>query len=64
MPDSIPSLPRITTNDIAKMAGVHPVTVRRWTSEGRIEYSRIGGRIRFTNDQAQAIVRTVAAKSA
>lgn len=46
----------LTLQDAAKFFGVSPWTVRRWMEMGDLSYTKIGGRIRFTQDELIAYV--------
>lgn len=41
----------IRVDSVAKMLGVHPVSVRRWVSQGKIPHIKIGSAIRFDRDK-------------
>jgi len=54
----------LTSIELAKFLDVHPVTVRRWVTEGRIPCRRIGRAVRFTADDVQKIIGQPAFASA
>jgi excisionase family DNA binding protein len=41
----------IRVDSVAEMLGVHPVSVRRWVSQGKIPHIKIGSAIRFDRDK-------------
>lgn len=50
----------VNLQDAAERAGVHPKTVRRWISEGRITGYRIGPRfIRVDLDELAAMLKPI-----
>jgi predicted transcriptional regulator len=51
-----------TSREIAESLGRHPVTIRKAVAEGRVECTRVIGRVFFTEEQARAIVQTIPAK--
>jgi len=40
----------------AKKLGISYGTLRAWVSKGRIPYTKIGNRLRFTDDQLLAVL--------
>lgn len=65
MSTSIQLLPTgrmFTSREIAESLGRHPVTIRKAVAEGRVECTRVIGRVFFTEEQARAIVQTIPAK--
>lgn len=34
----------LSTSDVAKIFGVHPNTIRRWSEEGKLKTERVGSR--------------------
>jgi len=44
-------------SEAAKLLGIRPSTLRRWVSEGRISYVKVGSRrVRFRPDQLTAVI--------
>ncbi len=41
---ALPPTPMLTTNDLARILGLHPNTVRRWSNQGLLKAYRIGSR--------------------
>ncbi len=37
----------LTVNQVADLTGSHPITVHRWTKQGKMPSLRIGGRVRI-----------------
>lgn len=46
----------ISVTDAAELLGKHPMTVRRWASEGRIESRRVGGQWRIMRAAVEAVL--------
>lgn len=46
----------ISVSDAAGLLGIHPMTVRRWAAEGRIEARRIGGQWRIVRAAVESIL--------
>ena len=46
----------ISVTDAAVLLGLHPMTVRRWASEGRIEAKRVGGQWRIMRAAVESIL--------
>ncbi len=42
----------------AALLGISYATLRSWVSTGRIGYSKVGGRLKFTADQLSSVVET------
>lgn len=42
----------------AALLGISYDTLRAWVSAGRIPYSKVGGRLKFTADQLTSVVET------
>jgi excisionase family DNA binding protein len=40
--------PSLSIADASEFFGVHPDTIRRWLRAGELTYTRLGGRIRFS----------------
>ena len=59
----MPELKLYTDRDLAKILKIHPGTLRNWRGEKRIPFTRIGGAIRYTEDQVREIMRPVQAEA-
>lgn len=46
-----------STNEIAKLLGVCPATVRTWIRNGALKHIRIGGIIRVTDEHITAFTK-------
>lgn len=43
----IPKSKMLTTRDVARIFNVHPTTIRRWCSQGKIKSYRTGSGVNF-----------------
>ena len=43
----------LTVNDLAKTLKVHPKSVYRWVYTEQLECTKVGGTVRFTEDQVK-----------
>lgn len=48
-----------TVAQVAAWAQVDPSTLRRWARLGDVAHTRVGTRVRFTDDQRQAVAVAV-----
>jgi excisionase family DNA binding protein len=46
-----------TVAEVAQWAKVDASTLRRWARSGQVAHSRVGTRIRFTDEQRAAVVQ-------
>jgi excisionase family DNA binding protein len=46
----------MNTERLAELLGVKPQTLRMWTSQKRISFTKIGSLVRFTPEQVQELV--------
>ncbi len=49
--------PLLTLPAAAALLSLSPATLRRWCSTGRVAHRKVGGAIRFTEQDVEAIVR-------
>ena len=49
--------PLLTIPDAAAVLAISPATLRRWCSTGRVAHRKVGGTIRFTQEDVEAIVK-------
>jgi excisionase family DNA binding protein len=47
----------LNTNEAAKELRVHPITIRRLISNGKIDYHRLGKKIFFTPENIEQYVK-------
>ena len=47
----------LTIPSAAALLAISPATLRRWCSTGRVAHRKVGGAIRFTEEDVEAIVR-------
>ena len=45
----------LTVEELAKVWKVHAKSIYRWIAEGRLKCSRIGRKVRFTEEQAKKL---------
>lgn len=52
----------MTSEQVAEKLGVSVKTIRAWVLSGKIPYTKIGGMLRFSEEQADSMVQTYTPK--
>lgn len=47
----------MNTERLAELLGVKPQTLRMWTSQKRISFTKIGSLVRFTPEQVEELIQ-------
>lgn len=48
----------MTSEQVAEKLGVSVKTIRAWVLSGKIPYTKIGGMLRFSKEQADSMIQT------
>ena len=48
-----------TVSQLAKIWKLHPITIRRYIREGKLNATKIGGRVRISRDQADNMTKAI-----